>query len=142
MSGATKFPSYEQIAVAVANLIRQQALPVGYQLESMVALGKRFGVSRETVRHGVKLLDERGVVSLHHGKGALVLSPERADLFLLEFHQHLEIKELSKEITHLLAQQENELEKIKQLVSSLTQKLTYPLMGLERKEYGKIYENE
>ncbi|MGT2674858.1 winged helix-turn-helix domain-containing protein [Streptococcus rupicaprae] len=119
-----KVSSYETIAVSIARLIHRQEINVGAKLDSMVKLGRRYGVSRETVRNGLKLLADGGVVSLHHGKGAVVISRECAIAFLDDFRQQTEIRAIYSEISEMIHQQESDLDKLKHLVGQLTQKLS------------------
>ncbi|MFC3927209.1 GntR family transcriptional regulator [Streptococcus caprae] len=127
MHGKPKQASYETVAVSIASLIRNQSIVVGQQLEPMVALGNRFGVSRETVRHGLKILDERGVLSLRHGKGAVILSKKKAENYLAEHQQQVEIQEIYHEISQMIGQQESDLDKLKRLVGDLREKVLIPL---------------
>lgn len=119
-----KVSSYETIAVSIASLIHRQEVDIGDKLEPMVKLGKRYGVSRETVRNGLKLLADDGVISLQHGRGAIVLSKECAGAFLDDFQQQVEIKAIYDEISDMIHQQESDLDKLKHLVGQLTQKLS------------------
>jgi GntR family transcriptional repressor for pyruvate dehydrogenase complex len=53
---------------------------VGERLPSELELAKGFGVSRNVIREALKLLKERGLVTLKTGDGAFVTMPEN-DLF-------------------------------------------------------------
>lgn len=64
---------YEEFAGKVRDLIRRERLE-GKYLASERDLGKLFGVSRETVRKGLALLETGGNIRRHHGRGNLVLS--------------------------------------------------------------------
>lgn len=66
---------YEEFAEAVLDLIGKEKL-WGRYLASENKLGKMFGVSRETVRRGMRLLEGQGMVSRQQGRGTYVL-PKR-----------------------------------------------------------------
>ncbi|MDO8184338.1 FCD domain-containing protein [Conexibacter sp. JD483] len=44
-------------------------------MEGELDLVERFGVSRGVVREGIRALEERGLISVKHGKGAVVTEP-------------------------------------------------------------------
>lgn len=90
----------------------------------MVVLGNYFGVSRETVRHGLKRLASNGVISLRPGRVGHILSREKAIRYLNQVEQKEEIKIVYQEITDIINQQESELDKIKYLLDNLIQKLS------------------
>lgn len=124
LHGKHKVSSYETIAVSIARLIHREEIKVGEKLAPMVKLGKQFGVSRETVRNGLKLLADGDVISLQHGRGVIVLSRECATAFLDDFQQQTEIRAIYSEISEMIHQQESDLDKLKHLVGQLTQKLS------------------
>lgn len=118
MSRKDQLASYEGIAVSIAQSIQNKQLLEGQHLASMVALGCKFGVSRETVRHGLKLLAKHGVVSLHHGRGGRVLSRKKAVNYLDKVEKETELKEIYQEITSMIGKQESDLDRLKKLVDS------------------------
>nr|WP_246201268.1 GntR family transcriptional regulator [Streptococcus ovuberis] len=124
MYDRVRVSSYETIAVAIACSIHREEIKVGEKLAPMVKLGKQFGVSRETVRNGLKLLADGDVISLQHGRGVIVLSRESARAFLDDFQQQTEIRAIYNEISGMIHQQESDLDKLKHLVGQLTQKMS------------------
>lgn len=58
----------------IEEIVTGQAAP-GDMLPRELALTERFGVSRGVVREGIRALEERGLVSVKHGKGATVNEP-------------------------------------------------------------------
>lgn len=119
MTKGEQLASYEGIALSIAQLIQDKELREGQTLASMVQLGCQFGVSRETVRHGLKLLAERGVVALHHGRSGRVLSRKKAGQYLNQIEKELEIKALYQNITQMIGKQEADLNQLKSLVNHL-----------------------
>ncbi len=65
----------EKIALATEEAIVAGAYPVGGRLPSEQTLASQFGVSRNVVREGLRLLQERGLLETRNGSGAYVLPP-------------------------------------------------------------------
>lgn len=61
--------------------ITDGALGPGQLLEREVDLARRFHVSRGVARECVRALEERGLVTVRHGRGAAVTGPEEWDRF-------------------------------------------------------------
>src|SRR5215210_4982500 len=49
------------------------ALPAGARLPGEVALSRRYGVSRVTLRAALRSLQEAGLIAVRHGSGVTVL---------------------------------------------------------------------
>lgn len=125
MSSKGKMANYEAIAVSIAKFIQRHQLKKGDSLEYMVVLANQFGVSRETVRHGLKLLDAHGVVSIHHGRSCQVKSLENAKEYINKVREEIEIRQIYQKITDMIDQQESDLDQLKQLVDHLSQKTSF-----------------
>lgn len=125
MSSKGKMATYEAIAVSIAKFIQRHQLKKGDSLESMVALGNQFGVSRETVRHGLKLLDAHGVVSMHHGRSCQVKSLENAKEYINKVREEVEIRQIYQKITDMIGQQESDLDELKQLIEQLSRRTSF-----------------
>ena len=66
--------------VLIADIVRGGLAP-GAQLPRETDLAAQFGVSRGVARECVRGLEERGLVSVRHGRGATVNADERWDVF-------------------------------------------------------------
>src|SRR5688572_30546071 len=64
--------STEQVVAHVRNLIEQRALRPGDRLPAERDLAARVGVSRPTVRAGLRALAAIGVVQSRHGSGTYI----------------------------------------------------------------------
>lgn len=64
---------YEQVVEQIKDLIAQGLYKKGDALPSEKELTKTLGVSRITVREGLKLLSEAGIIETIKGKGSFVL---------------------------------------------------------------------
>jgi len=70
MSGET--PIWKAIAHALRSDLAEGRYSPGDRLPTEAALAKRFGVNRHTVRHGISVLVEEGLVRTRRGAGAFV----------------------------------------------------------------------
>jgi GntR family transcriptional regulator len=68
-------PVYRQIADELRSEIRSGVYPPGSQLPSESGLVERFGVTRVTVRRGLSVLQQEGLVDVVRGKGMFVPKP-------------------------------------------------------------------
>lgn len=66
---------YEEIVDWVQGKIRKKELLEGFRLESENELTKIFGVSRQTVRHAISILENRGLVERRRGSGTFITIP-------------------------------------------------------------------
>src|SRR5579859_1939803 len=55
--------------------------PAGEMLPREVDMAAEFDVSRGVVRETIRAMEERGLISVKHGKGATVNGPEEWDVF-------------------------------------------------------------
>jgi DNA-binding GntR family transcriptional regulator len=62
-------PRYQRIAAELRGQIERGTYAPGGRLPSEASLGRRYGVSRETVRRALAQLRAAGLVSVVHGKG-------------------------------------------------------------------------
>jgi hypothetical protein len=64
--------AYEVIARRLERRIRAREFPYHTPIPSEPALAEWYGVSRTTIRSGIRLLTERGLVEVRPGKGTYV----------------------------------------------------------------------
>lgn len=69
---------YEEIAENLETFILTSTKTVGDKLPSEHELAKRFGVSRNIIREALKLLKERGLITVRTGEGAYITMPQSA----------------------------------------------------------------
>jgi DNA-binding FadR family transcriptional regulator len=55
-------------------------LPAGSMLPRELDLAERFGVSRGVTRETIRAMEERGLISVRHGKGATINRPDHWDV--------------------------------------------------------------
>jgi DNA-binding GntR family transcriptional regulator len=74
-------PLHARLAEALASRIHDGHWPVGATLPAEVALCAAFGVSRQTMRHAMLALSERGLIVRRRGAGTRVIAKQRARRF-------------------------------------------------------------
>ena len=70
-------PEYTYIQVAAAITARIQSGAITGKLPAERELARELGVSYQTLRHGIGLLRERGLIITRHGRGSFVASPSQ-----------------------------------------------------------------
>lgn len=68
-------PAYKILAEAIVEQILERRLRLGDQLPTEHNLAEQFGVNRSTVREGIRLLEETGLVQRKGGKRLIVTRP-------------------------------------------------------------------
>ncbi|QDY07440.1 winged helix-turn-helix transcriptional regulator [Micromonospora sp. HM134] len=68
-------PLYEQVIDDVTRSIRSGALQPGAKLPSIAELCEQYKASATPIRLALRILDERGWIEVHQGKGSFV-APE------------------------------------------------------------------
>lgn len=68
-------PAYKNVSEAILKDIINGRLTVGNRLPSEQKLAEQFGVHRSTVREGIRLLEETGVLRREFGKQLVVSRP-------------------------------------------------------------------
>lgn len=76
----------ENLSTQIADLledtiVNSDAFPVSEKLPSEQQLAERYGVSRPVIREALKVLRERGLVTLKNGLGAFVTKPKNSTVF-------------------------------------------------------------
>lgn len=71
----TKKSLYEIIADELENLIVNDSSQIEQKLPSENILATSFGVSRPVIREAIKLLKERGIISLRQGSASVISRP-------------------------------------------------------------------
>lgn len=72
--------AYASIVVQIKNLIEDGSLACGKKLPSELELASRFGVSRNTVREALLILEYMGFVKISKGKSTEVMLPSTKDV--------------------------------------------------------------
>ncbi|MEK3788796.1 GntR family transcriptional regulator [Paenibacillus massiliensis] len=80
---------YQHIKHELETMIESNIWNVGQKIPSEYELAKHFGVSRETLRAAIKLLEQDGKLLVRHGVGTFVIKPLPSIPSRLEFLQSI-----------------------------------------------------
>ncbi|WP_018307320.1 GntR family transcriptional regulator [Desulfitobacterium hafniense] len=75
-------PVYFQLAEDLKEKILAGELKPGDALPSETQLGEQYGISKMTVRNGLRLLAQEGLIESFRGKGSFVAHPNLSELIL------------------------------------------------------------
>ena len=73
-------PAYKTVCEAIEREIMSGRLGAGDQLPSEIELAEQFGLTRHTVREGLRILEEGGLVGREAGRRLFVKQPHYAEL--------------------------------------------------------------
>lgn len=73
-------PAYKLLALQITKLVMSGSLKHGAPLPTEAALCDQFGVNRSTVREGIRLLEETGLVRRSGGKRMLISRPTQEEV--------------------------------------------------------------
>lgn len=94
-------PTYKKIALDLANKIKEDIIKEGELLHGRSTLASTYNVSPETIRRAIILLEDLEVVKTLKGKGIIVLSKDRSELFLNRNKSIDNVKKLKSQINSL-----------------------------------------
>lgn len=106
MNERVETPTYVKIALDMAGKIYRGELKEGQKLHGRSVLAGEYGVSPETIRRAMSLLEDLKVISVSQGSGIFIKSRQNADTFLLRFQDRETISKLKSGISELLAEKQ------------------------------------
>jgi K+/H+ antiporter YhaU regulatory subunit KhtT len=104
-----QIPTYERIAIDLANRIYDGKFKVGEKIHGRSTLASEYKVSPETVRRAIKILEDVEIVQSTKGSGIVISSRENAYKYIHRFSNLASIRDLEKEI-NTLVKEKNEIE--------------------------------
>ena len=69
MKTSTRIPAYKLAAQEIKRFIETNGLTVGQSLPPEPAMALQLGISRPSLREGIKALESVGVLQSRHGEG-------------------------------------------------------------------------
>ena len=118
----TQIPTYERIAIDLANRIYDGKFKVGEKIHGRSTLASEYKVSPETVRRAIKILEDVEIVHSTKGSGIVISSRENAFKYIHRFSNLASVKDLKKQMNHLIEEREKLDE---QLYETLTKIMDY-----------------
>ncbi|MGM9929106.1 MAG: TrkA C-terminal domain-containing protein [Bacillus sp. (in: firmicutes)] len=115
----TKQPKYQTIAVDIASKIVEKKYLVGERIYARSSLASQYGVSAETARRAISVLQDLEIVEASKGSGVLIKSYKKAAQFVHQFQDVQSIHDLQQELQMSIKQQSNELMKMQEVAKEL-----------------------
>ncbi len=112
-------PSYQRIAVDIANDIVNGRYIIGQKLSGRSTLAGHYGVSSETIRKAVCILQDVGIVTVIKGSGIEIRSLEDAVKFTEQYQKLESISDIRKSIHTWIERQKEERETLLQNIEHL-----------------------
>jgi K+/H+ antiporter YhaU regulatory subunit KhtT len=101
-----QIPTYERIAVDLANRIYDGKFKVGEKIHGRSTLASEYKVSPETVRRAIKILEDVEIVHSTKGSGIVISSRENAFKYISRFSNLASIKDLEKQMNSLISERD------------------------------------
>jgi K+/H+ antiporter YhaU regulatory subunit KhtT len=129
-------PVYAQIALDIAARIAREDLKENTRISGRSLMSSEYGVSPETIRRSLGLLEETGIVEVRHNSGAVIKSKTQALAYLERYSGKNDVHQLKHELKQLMSERAKLDDDIVELVSQiadLNQKYSFsdPLMKFE-----------
>ena len=119
MTNSVTSPVYSQIALDVALRIARGELKENTKIYGRSVMASEYGVSPETIRRAMKLLEDMEIIEVKHNSGAVILSAEKAMLYVSKHGQQNDIRLQQRELSQLLLQQEELHRRIADVAGSI-----------------------
>jgi K+/H+ antiporter YhaU regulatory subunit KhtT len=118
-----KVPVYQQIAKDVASKIVEGKYTIGEKIYARTSLATHYGVSAETARRAISLLDDMNVVESQQGSGVIIKSQEQALKFLKEFQDIETLGQIQRNIFSIIENQTKSGNMLKSYITDLVDKV-------------------
>lgn len=110
-------PVYAQIALDIAARITRGDLKENTKIYGRSVMSSEYGVSPETIRRAMKLLEDMKIVETKQNSGTIILSTENARLYVNKFGANSNIHLMKKKLSELIKNQEDTNRQIVDIVS-------------------------
>jgi len=100
-------PVYSQIALDIALRITRGELKENTRVYGRSVMSSEYGVSPETIRRAMKLLEDMQIVEVKQNSGVLILSAQKAQKYVERFSAQNDIRSIQKNLNELLQQQQD-----------------------------------
>lgn len=110
---------YQIIAADLASKIVDREYEVGQKLYARSSLASKYGVSSETARRAIAVLQDLGIVQATKGSGVFIKSYEEAAKFVHQLKDVQSVNEIQNDIFDSISKQRNELERLESLSQEL-----------------------
>jgi K+/H+ antiporter YhaU regulatory subunit KhtT len=114
-----KLPKYQKIAADIASKIIEQKYMVGEKIYARSSLASQYGVSSETARRAIAVLQDLEIVEATKGSGVMIKSYEKAAQFVHQFLEVQSIYQVQLEMLDSIKRQKNELDVLQETAEQL-----------------------
>ena len=114
MAGKAKIvvPSYQKIAVDIAEDITDGRYVVGQKILGRSTLASQYKVSSETIRKAVCILQDIGIVTVTKGSGIVISSVENAVKFIGQYQTVRSVGDIRRDVANWANRQKEEREEL------------------------------
>lgn len=112
-------PIYAQIALDIALRISNGDLKENSKVYGRSVLASEYGVSPETIRRAMRLLEDMEIVESKQNSGSIILSAENAKKYVEKFNNQNDIRVYQRNLNELLIQHESICSKISEVAGSI-----------------------
>ncbi|MGE4354156.1 MAG: TrkA C-terminal domain-containing protein [Oscillospiraceae bacterium] len=112
-------PVYSQIALDIALRISRGELKENTKVHGRSIMASQYGVSPETIRRAMKLLEDMRVVEIKQNSGVTIVSAENAARYVEKFGAQNDIRDHQRKLKQLLKEQELLAQKIMEQAGSI-----------------------
>lgn len=109
-----KRPKYQLIAEDIAGKIVERKYEVGEKIYARSSIATQYGVSAETARRAIAVLQDLNIVEATKGSGVIIQSYERAVEFVHRLKDVKSVRILQNELENSIERQKKELEGIQE----------------------------
>ena len=111
-----KQPRYQLIAEDIATKIVERKYVVGEKIYARSSLASQYGVSPETTRRAIAVLQDLNIVEATKGSGVEIVSYENAAQFVRRLTDVKTVRELQGELEQSIHNQKRELANLNELL--------------------------
>ena len=115
-------PRYYKIAVRIARDIAGGSYAEGEKIHARSELTAKYGVSPETARRAILVLNDLGIIEVTQGSGARVLSRQQAQKFISQYEETADMNELRQELLDRLEKHKQSVEDFTRIFHALVEK--------------------
>ena len=112
-------PIYAQIALDVASRIARGELPENAKMFGRSVMSSEYGVSPETIRRAMRLLEDMQVVGIRQNSGIFVQSMERARQYVERFGRNAGMRGAQERLQALLEESDQHHRKVMETAGTL-----------------------
>lgn len=114
-----KQPKYQKIAADIASKIVEKKYLVGEKIYARSSLASQYGVSSETARRAIAVLQDLEIVEATKGSGVMIKSYEKAAQFAHQFLEVQSIYQVQLEMLESIKRQKEELNVLQETTERL-----------------------